>query len=93
MCVRAFVHVRVCVRVRLVRVNTHYGLQLGSRQHELHLLSQHGRRRLLLDQVVPAVDLQLGLQVGGGVQVLAVLARASTLWRETERERERGAWR
>ena len=62
-----------------VRVNTHYGLQLGPRQHELHLLSQHGRRRLLLDQVVPAVDLQLGLQVGRGVQVLAVFAGATPL--------------
>lgn len=77
----------------------HYGLQLGSRQHELHLLSQHGGSRLLLDQIVPAVNLQLGLQVRRGVQVLAVVTCAAALreegvgWggdRDKEEEEEQG---
>lgn len=59
----------------------HYGLQLGSWQHELHLLSQHGRRGLLLDQVVPPVDLQLGLQVRRRMEVFAVVTGAASLWR------------
>ena len=62
-----------------MNLGTHHGLHGGAGDHELHLLSQHGRRRLLLDQVVPAVDLQLGLQVGRGVQVLAVFAGATPL--------------
>lgn len=59
----------------------HYGLQLGSWQHELHLLSQHGCCGLLLDQVVPPVDLQLGLQVRRRVEVFAVVTGAASLWR------------
>jgi len=39
---------------------THHRLHAGPRDHELHLLGQHGRRGLLLDQVVAPVDLQLG---------------------------------
>lgn len=58
-----------------------YGLQLCSRQHELHLLSQHGCRGLLLDQVVSPIDLQLGLQVWRWVQVFTVLTRAAPLER------------
>lgn len=58
-----------------------YGLQLCSRQHELHLLSQHGCRGLLLDQVVPPIDFQLGFQVRRWVQVFAVLACATPLER------------
>lgn len=58
---------------------THYGLQLGSRQHELHLLSQHGCGGLLLDQVVPPIDLQLGLQVWRRVKVFTVLTGAASL--------------
>lgn len=59
----------------------HYGLQLGSWQHELHLLSQHGCCGLLLDQVVPPIDLQLGLQVRRWVEVFAVVTGAASLWR------------
>lgn len=62
----------------------HYGLQLCSRQHELHLLSQHGRRGLLLDQVVPPVNLQLGFQVWRWVQVFTVLTCAAPLRRREE---------
>lgn len=58
-----------------------YGLQLCSRQHELHLLGQHGGGGLLLDQVVPAVNLQLGFQVRRRVQVFTVLPRAAPLER------------
>lgn len=42
---------------------THHRLQLRARYHgvgELHLLGQHGHV-FLLNEVVPAVDLQLGL--------------------------------
>lgn len=62
----------------------HYGLQLRSRQHELHLLSQHGGGGLLLDQVVPPVDLQLGFEVRRWVQVFTVLTRAAPLRRREE---------
>lgn len=69
---------------RLVdEVLAYHRLQAGSGQHELHLLSQHGRRRLLLDQVVAAVDLQLGFQMRWRVKVLAVLSRTPAL--ESER--------
>lgn len=63
---------------------THYGLQLGSRQHELHLLSQHSCCGLLLDQVVPPVDLQLGLQVWRRVKVFTVLPGAASLSTEDQ---------
>lgn len=59
----------------------HYGLQLRSGQHELHLLSQHGSGGLLLDQVVPPVNLQLGFQVRRWVQVFTVLTCAAALER------------
>lgn len=62
----------------------HYGLQLGSRQHELHLLSQHGRRGLLLDQVVPPVNLQLRFQVRRWMQIFTVLTGAAPLKRREE---------
>lgn len=62
----------------------HYGLQLCPRQHELHLLSQHGCRCFLLDQVVPPVNLQLGFQVRRWVQVFAVLTCAAALARREE---------
>lgn len=55
------------------RDGTYHSRQTGSWQHELHLLGQHGCSRLLLDQVVPSVDLQLTLQVRWGVQVLTVI--------------------
>lgn len=58
---------------------TYHRLQARPGQHELHLLSQHGRRRLLLDEVVAPVDLQLGFQMRRRVQVLAVLSRTPTL--------------
>lgn len=59
--------------------NTDHGLHGGAGDHELHLLRQHGGGRLLLDQVVPPVDLQLCLEVGRRVEVLAVLPRAAAL--------------
>lgn len=62
-------------------LGAHHRLQRGPRHHgigQLHLLGQHGHV-LLLDQVVPAVDLQLRFQVRGWVQVLAVLPRAAAL--------------
>lgn len=62
----------------------HYWLQLSSRQHELHLLGQHGCRGLLLDQVVPPVDLQLGLQVWRRVKVFTVLTGAASLRTEEQ---------
>ena len=65
---------------------TNHGLHGGAGDHELHLLRQHGRRRLLLDEVVAPVDLQLGLEVGRGVEVLAVLSRAATLEKGAEEE-------
>jgi len=65
--------------VTLPQAGAHHGLHGGAGDHELHLLSQHGRRCLLLDQVIPPVDLQLGLQVSGRVEVLAVLSRAAAL--------------
>ena len=70
----------------------HHGLKLAAGHHgigQLHLLGQHGHV-LLLDQVIPAVDLQLRLQVGGRVQVLTILSGASAL---QEGEREGGRWR
>lgn len=69
----------------------HYGLQLGSWQHELHLLGQHGRCCLLLNQVVSPVNLQLGLEVGRGVQVFTVVTRAASLGRGRE-ERAAELW-
>lgn len=42
-------------------------------------MSQHGCCRLLLYEVVAAVDLELSLEVGRGVEVFAVLSRASAL--------------
>ena len=76
---------------------TNHRLHGGAGDHKLHLLGQHGGCRLLLDQVISAVDLQLGLQVSGRVEVFAVLSRAAALrgesksmWeRERERERDR----
>lgn len=59
--------------------DTNHMLHGGAGDHKLHLLSQHGRCRLLLDQVVSPVDLQLGLQVGRRMQVLAVFSRAAAL--------------
>ena len=59
--------------------STNHWLHGGAGDHELHLLSQHGGRCLLLDQVISAVDLQLGLQVSGRVEVFAVLSRATAL--------------
>lgn len=59
----------------------YYRLQLRSRDHgigQLHLLGQHGHV-LLLNQVVPPIDLQLGLQVRWGVQVFAILPGAAAL--------------
>lgn len=67
----------------------HNLLQLRSRQHEGHLLSQHGSRGLLLDQVVSPVNLQLSFQVWRWVQVFTVLSCAATLkmrWKEVEWE-------
>lgn len=76
-------NVRFMFKSRLAGI-THYGLQLGSRQHELHLLCQHGCRGLLLDQVVPPIDLQLGLQVWRRVKVLTVLTGAASLRTEDQ---------
>lgn len=45
----------------------------------MHLLSQHGCCGLLLDQVVPPVNLQLGFQVWRWVQVFAVLTCTAPL--------------
>lgn len=42
-------------------------------------MSQHGCCSLLLYEVVAAVDLELSLEVGRGVEVFAVLSRASAL--------------
>lgn len=60
-------------------VSTNHRLHRGAGDHELHLLSQHGGRCLLLDQVISPVDLQLGLQVSRRVEVFAVLSRAAAL--------------
>ncbi len=81
--------------------STNHRLHGGAGDHELHLLSQHGGRCLLLDQVISPVDLQLGLQVSGRVEVFAVLSRATALSGKTQlmgerwggRERERGGER
>lgn len=67
----------------------HNRLQLCSGQHELHLLSQHGRRGLLLDQVVSSINLQLGFQVRRWVQVFTIFSCASGLRREQKRRRQR----
>lgn len=67
---------------------TNHRLHGGARDHELHLLSQHGGRRLLLDQVVSPVYLQLGLQVSRRVEVFAVLSCASALDKNKEAERQ-----
>lgn len=61
------------------RVGTYHSRQTGSWQHELHLLGQHGCSRLLLDQVVPSIDLQLTLQVRWRVQVFTVIPWTPTL--------------
>ena len=66
----------------------HYWLQLGPWQHELHLLGQHGGCCLLLDQVVPAVDLQLRLEVRRGVQIFTVVTRAAALQNGGRREKK-----
>lgn len=71
---------------------TDHGLHGCSGDHELHLLSQHGGRRLLLDQVVPAVDLQLGLQVSRRVEVFAVLSRAASLKTKNTQKRKK-SWK
>lgn len=63
----------------------------GAGDHELHLLSQHGGGGLLLDEVIPPVDLQLGLQVSGRVEVFAVLSRAAALSRKRQ-ERMGEGW-
>lgn len=68
--------------------STNHRLHGGAGDHELHLLSQHGGRCLLLDQVISPVDLQLGLQVSGRVEVFAVLSRATALVGERERNRQ-----
>lgn len=70
--------------IGVVGLAAHYGLQLCSRQHELHLLSQHGCRCLLLDKVVPPVDLQLGFQVWRRMQVFTVVTCAAPLRRREE---------
>lgn len=64
--------------------STNHRLHGGAGDHELHLLGQHGGRCLLLDQVISPVDLQLGLQVGGRVEVFAVLSRAASLSGKTK---------
>lgn len=77
----------------VIQMGSHYGLQLSSRQHELHLLGQHGGCSLLLDQVVPAVYLQLGLEMRRRMQVLTVITCTASLRGveegDTERERDR----
>lgn len=72
----------------LCKASTNHRLHRGARDHKLHLLSQHGGRCLLLDQVISPVDLQLGLQVGRRVEVFAVLSRAAAL-REKKQAREK----
>lgn len=69
--------------------DTDHGLHGGAGDHELHLLRQHGGGRLLLDQVVTPVDLQLGLEMGRRVEVLAVLPRAAALVGRRKRNRRR----
>lgn len=69
----------VTVPFPLDEVLTYHRLQAGPGQHELHLLSQHGRRCLLLDEVVAPVDLQLGFQMRRRMEVLAVLSRTPAL--------------
>lgn len=73
--------------------STDHRLHGGARDHELHLLSQHGGRCLLLDQVISPVDLQLGLQVSRRVEVFAVLSRATALSRKAMMEERRGGGR
>lgn len=61
----------------------HHRLQLCAGYHgvgQLHLLCQHDHV-FLLDEVVPPVDLQLGLEVGRGMQVLTVLPGTAALSR------------
>lgn len=57
----------------------YHRLQTGSRDHELHLLSEHSGRRLLMDEIVAAVNLQLGFQVWRRMEILAVFSWASAL--------------
>lgn len=73
----------------IFKASTNHRLHGGARDHELHLLSQHGGGCLLLDQVISSVDLELGLQVSRWVEVFAVLSRATALSKDNrERERE-----
>lgn len=89
-------HTGLPVNSHSSEASTDHRLHGGAGDHELHLLSQHGGRCLLLDQVISPVDLQLGLQVSGRVEVFAVLSCAAALrgenkvdGREVGRGRER----
>lgn len=77
------------VTLLVIKFRSHYGLQLSSRQHELHLLGQHGGCGLLLDQVVPAVYLQLGLEMRRRMQVLTVITCTASLRGVEEGDTER----
>lgn len=82
-------HVALPVSSHSREASTNHRLHRGAGDHELHLLSQHGGRCLLLDQVISPVDLQLGLQVSGRVEVFAVLSCAAALSEKNEGEREK----
>lgn len=63
------------------------GLQTVSGQQHLHLLGQNSCCRLLLDEIVAAIYLQLSFQVRGWMEILAVFSRAPTLHSEMREQK------